>query len=230
MICLICVRSGSKGLTNKNIRKINGKTLLEITIELAKKIKPIKKIVVSTDSKHYANISKKKGAFVPFIRPKSLSLDTTNEWEVWRHAVRNLEKIFKFEDIIVLPVVSPLRVKSDIFRIIRKYRQNKNKTIITISESTRNPYYNMVYLDNRNKIKRINFKKSIKRRQDAPEFFDICTVGYMLNKKTIKNNNNIFDCELDFIKIPKSRAIDIDDKHDYIISKIIYENRKNNKF
>ena len=67
-------------------------------------------------------------------------------------------------------------------------------------------------------------------RQDAPEFFDICTVGYMLNKKTIKNNNNIFDCELDFIKIPKSRAIDIDDKHDYIISKIIYENRKNNKF
>ena len=221
MICLICVRSGSKGLTNKNIRKINGKTLLEITIDLAKKIKPIKKIVVSTDSKHYANISKKKGALVPFIRPK---------WEVWRHAVRNLEKIFKFEDIIVLPVVSPLRVKSDILRIIRKYRQNKNKTIITISESTRNPYYNMVYLDNRNKIKRINFKKSIKRRQDAPEFFDICTVGYMLNKKTIKNNNNIFDCELDFIKIPKSRAIDIDDKHDYIISKIIYENRKNNKF
>ena len=37
MLCLICVRSGSKGLPNKNIKKINGKTLLEITIDLAKK-------------------------------------------------------------------------------------------------------------------------------------------------------------------------------------------------
>ena len=43
MLCLICVRSGSKGLPNKNIKKINGKTLLEITIDLAKKVKFIKK-------------------------------------------------------------------------------------------------------------------------------------------------------------------------------------------
>ena len=47
-------------LPNKNIKKINGKTLLEITIDLAKKVKFIKKIVISTDSKKYANISKKK--------------------------------------------------------------------------------------------------------------------------------------------------------------------------
>lgn len=228
MLCLICVRSGSKGLPNKNIRKIGGKTLLEITIELAKKIKSIKKIVVSTDSKYYAKISKKKGAHVPFIRPKSLSLDNSNEWYVWKHAVKYLEKMFNFEDIIVLPVVSPLRIKSDINKIIKKYRQNKKKTIITISESTRNPYYNMVYLDKKKNIERINFKKSIKRRQEAPEFFDICTVGYMLNKNTIKEKNNIFDCNLGYVKIPKSRAIDIDDKHDYLISKIIYENRKNN--
>ena len=61
MLCLICVRSGSKGLPNKNVKKINGKTLLEITIHLAKKIKSIKNIIISTDSKNYANIGKKNG-------------------------------------------------------------------------------------------------------------------------------------------------------------------------
>ena len=43
--------------------------------------------------------------------------------------------------------------------------------------------------------------KIYQRRQDAPKFFDICTVGYMLNKKLIKQKNNIFD--LNYIKIQK---------------------------
>ncbi len=226
MICLICVRSGSKGLPNKNIKKIGDKTLLEITINLAKKIKDIKKIIVSTDSKSYAKISKKTGACVPFIRPKSLSLDNTNEWDVWRHAINHVEKIFDFEDVLVLPVVSPLRNKSDINNIINKYKQNKRKAVITITESSRNPFYNMVFLDKKNKINKLKFNKLIQRRQEAPIFFDVCTVGYMLHKKIIKKNNNIFDCKLSYVKIPKTRAIDIDDKHDFLISKILYGKNK----
>ena len=123
MLCLICVRSGSKGLPNKNVKKINGKTLLEITIHLAKKIKSIKNIIISTDSKNYANIGKKNGALSPFIRPKSLSMDQTNEWDVWKHAIKEAEKLFSFEDVIILPVVSPLRKKEDIIKIINKYKK-----------------------------------------------------------------------------------------------------------
>ena len=157
MLCLICVRSGSKGLPNKNIKKINGKTLLEITIDLAKKLNFIKKIVISTDSKKYANISKKKGVSVPFLRPKSLSRDKTNEWDVWKHAIKNVEKIFSFEDVIILPVVSPLRTKDDINNIIKKYKQNKKKAVITITESTRNPYFNMVF-DKKKNLRKLSLK------------------------------------------------------------------------
>jgi N,N'-diacetyl-8-epilegionaminate cytidylyltransferase len=227
MLCLICVRSGSKGLPNKNIKKINGKSLLEITIKLAKKIKAIKKIIVSTDSKIYANISKKNGALVPFIRPKKLSLDSTNEWDVWKHAINQVEKTFVFNDVIILPVVSPLRKKEDITKIINKYNKNKKKAVITITESSRNPYYNMVFLNKNKKIEKLNFKRKIQRRQEAPKFFDVCTVGYVLNKNTIRQKNNIFDCDLGYVKIPKLRAIDIDDKYDFLISKFLYNNRKN---
>ncbi len=227
MLCLICVRSGSKGLPNKNIKKIDGKTLLEITIELAKKVSQIKKIVVSTDSNVYAKLSKNYGASVPFIRPKYLSLDYTNEWDVWKHAVNRIEKFYNFNDVLVLPVVSPLRTKGDILRIISKYKENKDKLVITITESNRNPYYNMVFIDKKKNIKRINYKKTFNRRQDAPSFFDVCTIGYMLSKKTIKEKKNIFDCNLSYIKIPKWRAIDIDDKYDFLISKFLYGKPKN---
>ena len=47
---------------------------------------------------------------VPFIRPKFLSLDKTNEWDVWKHAIKHVEKFFDF-GCVSFPVVSPLRNK-----------------------------------------------------------------------------------------------------------------------
>ena len=49
IIAFIPARKGSKGLKNKNFRKINGKSLLEITINSAKKVKIIDNIYISTD-------------------------------------------------------------------------------------------------------------------------------------------------------------------------------------
>ena len=53
ILCLIPARSGSKGLKNKNIKKIKGKSLLEITYNFALKLKLFTNIVISTDSKNY---------------------------------------------------------------------------------------------------------------------------------------------------------------------------------
>ena len=74
-ICFIAARAGSRGIPNKNIKIIGGKPLIAHTIEKAIKSKIFSHVIVSTDSKKIANISKKYGATVPFIRPKELSSD-----------------------------------------------------------------------------------------------------------------------------------------------------------
>ena len=127
MLCLICARSGSKGLRNKNILKINNKSLLQITIELAKKIKAIKHIILSTDSKKIAELGKRFGADVPFLRPRFLSTDTASEWKVWQHAVRQSEKKYTFNDVLILPVVSPLKTKNDIVKVIKMHKKKQKK-------------------------------------------------------------------------------------------------------
>ena len=68
ILCLIPARSGSKGLPNKNIRLFKGKPLLAWSIEQAKQCKYYNamRIIVSTDSEEYSNISKEYGAEVPF--------------------------------------------------------------------------------------------------------------------------------------------------------------------
>ena len=121
---LICARGGSKGIKNKNIKSFAGKPLIYWTISLAKKIKDINNIYVSTDSKKIANIAKKYGAIVPFLRPKHLAKDTTPEWNVWRHTLNfMLKKKIKTDGLIILPVTSPLRNLSDINKCITAFKK-----------------------------------------------------------------------------------------------------------
>ena len=65
-ICIIPARSGSKGIKNKNIKKINGIPIISIVIKNAIKSKLFKRIIVSTDSKEIASISRKYGAKLLF--------------------------------------------------------------------------------------------------------------------------------------------------------------------
>ena len=87
ILCLICARSGSKGVKNKNIKKFHGKPLIYWTIKQAKSLPEIKDVFISTDSKKIGNVAKKYGAKVPFLRPKKLAKDNSKEWDVWKHAI-----------------------------------------------------------------------------------------------------------------------------------------------
>ena len=91
-LCLICARGGSKGIKNKNLLKIGKKTLLQHSIDFAKKTNMFSKIVVSTDSKKIAHHAKINGAEVPFLRPKKLSRDNSAEIGAWKHAINFFKK------------------------------------------------------------------------------------------------------------------------------------------
>ena len=68
---IVGIRSGSSSLKNKNIRILGNKPLVGWILSSAKKSKYINRLVVSTDSKKYAKISRKYGAEIPYLRPKN---------------------------------------------------------------------------------------------------------------------------------------------------------------
>ena len=85
IVALVPARSGSKGVKDKNIQKLNEKTLLELSIEAALASERIQDVYVSTDSELYAKIAVQAGAVVPFLRPNSLSGDHIGDYEVFEH-------------------------------------------------------------------------------------------------------------------------------------------------
>ena len=86
-ICFIGARGGSKGVPRKNIRKLGKKPLIAYTIESALKSNLFEHVIVSTEDTEIANISKKFGAEVPFIRPKKLATDSAGFADVMIHAI-----------------------------------------------------------------------------------------------------------------------------------------------
>ena len=90
VVALIPARSGSKGVANKNLRTLQGKSLLEWSIRAAKESQQITRTLVSTNSNDYANLAKEVGAEVPFLRPESISQDKSSDFEFVKHAYLNM--------------------------------------------------------------------------------------------------------------------------------------------
>ena len=110
---LISARGGSKGLPRKNIKLLSGKPLIAWTIEQALASKYLDRVLVSTDDKKIAEISKKYGAEVPFMRPKELAEDNAKGIEVVLHAIDWLnenDKQKQYDLIMLLQPTSTLRI------------------------------------------------------------------------------------------------------------------------
>ena len=120
LLGIIPARGGSKGIKNKNLRKVLTKPLIYYTIRDALSYKDIYKTIVSTDSVEIAEVAKKCGAEVPFIRPKKLAKDNTPMLEVLKHALLKCEQKYsiKIQGIVLLDPTSPLRTRGDIKAMI----------------------------------------------------------------------------------------------------------------
>lgn len=220
IIPFIFARGNSKGIKNKNLLKFNNTTLLGNAILQARKIKFAKKIFVSTDSIRIKKEALKYKAQVPFIRPKNLATDASPEIYAWRHAIDFLNnKLDIFPDYIVsVPTTSPLRRISDINKCLILAIKNKLDMVFAITNSHKNPHFNML-IKKKGKLQiAIKKNKKISRRQDAPKSFDLTTVCYVFKPNYIKSNLNLFSGKVGYVNVPKQRAIDIDDIWDYRIA------------
>lgn len=87
-IAIIPARSGSKGIKDKNLSNLGGYPLLAYSIVAARLAQQIDRVLISTDSGCYAEIGRRYGAEVPFLRPIELSGDTSTDRDFMLHAMQ----------------------------------------------------------------------------------------------------------------------------------------------
>lgn len=193
ILAVIPARSGSKSIKNKNLKKINNKTLINIAVTKAVKSKLFSKILISTDSEIYANEAKKAGAGILELRPKNLSDGKTTLALVLRDLLLKLiARGENYENIISLQPTSPFLSIKSIKKCVKLFL-NKNATgVATISKITDSHPLTAQKIDNNGKISFLTKPKNFKQlfpRQNRPNSYKFTGGLYLRKSKNILNYN-----------------------------------------
>tara|TARA_B100001013_G_C24485850_1_gene393140 strand:+ start:30 stop:719 length:690 start_codon:yes stop_codon:yes gene_type:complete len=220
-IAFIFARGGSKGLPGKNISLLNGKPLLGYAIDLAKEIDEISNVFVSTDDKNIAEVARQYDAQI-INRPVSLAQDDSPEWLSWKHAIEFVEdKNLQFDKFLALPTTAPLRNKMDVQSCL-DLLDSHTDVVVTITESHRSPFFNMVTIKKDGYLELLSADGKIyTRRQDVPQSYDLTTVAYVTRPEYILSSDSLFEGRVKAVNIPRERAVDIDNKMDFMIAETL---------
>ena len=216
-LCTICMRRGSKGLSNKNLRVLLGKPLMAYTIEQAQESKLFEHIVVSTDSNEIAEMAISFGAKAWFLRPSELSKDEAPKIPAIRHAFLESERHFncKFDLVIDLDVTSPLRRVGDITNAYNQLIEENADILITGSSARKNPYFNMVefFEGQVQLVKKLD--EPVVRRQDAPQVYDMNASIYIWKRNVLLHDDSLFTKKTSLYTMPEECSVDIDTDLDW---------------
>jgi len=226
----ICGRAGSKGIKNKNIKYFLGYPLPFYTvsaIDLYLKQNPNVQcdIVLNTDSKELIKLFKEHINIKMDIieRSPDLALDHTPKMAVVLNSLQLMkEKKQKNYDMVVdLDITSPLRTVNDIQNLINKKMSSDADCVFSITDSRRNPYFNMVKKTD-NGYKRV-IESSYNARQEAPEVFDMNASLYAFSTEFLESKKGLFEGKCDAIKMMDTAILDLDHDSDFELMQVIAE-------
>lgn len=218
---VILARGGSKAVPLKNIRPILGAPLIAYTIAEALRSRLLTRFVVSTDDERIANISRKYGAEVPFLRPAVLSSDTASSAAALQHAVEWMEREenVTYEYVVDIMVTNPLKTAADIDACVEKIIATGADSVIAVHK-----------LDDHHpiRIKKIVDDKLVdfclpevpeSRRQDLkPDAYIRSGSIYCLRRAYLMEQGRRFggDNSRPYV-LPPERAINVDTEIDFLV-------------
>lgn len=140
ILALIIARGGSKRLPGKNIRLLGGRPLIVWSIDVAKGIAEICNILVSTDDSSIADVARRAGALVPWLRPAELSTDTATSVDVCLHALDWYEgEHGKVDGLLLLQPTSPFRRRETVLRGCALFRAHERRPVLGVSPAASHP-------------------------------------------------------------------------------------------
>jgi len=227
-LAIIPARSGSKGIKDKNIKELCGKPLMQYTLEAAVNSGIFDEIMVSTDSKYYADIARNiKGVSVPFLRNSSTAGDTSSTWDVVCEVLDNYRKLgIEYDMFCVLQPTSPLRSAQNIREAFQLYNEKNANSIVSVCKLG-HPINICNTLPEDHSLVGFIKEQDKYARQMNPTYYRINGSIYMCNTKAFLEYGTIYKEKSYAYIMTELDSIDIDTEDDFLIAELLI-NRKNN--
>ena len=221
-IAIIPARSGSKRIKDKNIYNFKGKPLIAWTIEAALESKIFDKVFVSTDSEQYAEIARKYGAWVPFLRDSAFD-DFSGLAEVVKRSIEIIEQDYDiYDNLALLQVTCPLRTSQNIVDTYNEFLKQNCPTLLTCFEfNFMNPWWSFKLNNGEAEFMLSSPVKS--RSQDNAQLY--CPTGAIGFAKIneYKKDSTFYGQGHKFYPIDWKNAIDIDNYEDIEMAEVLFD-------
>lgn len=220
IIAIIPARGGSRGIPRKNIRLLAGKPLIAYSIEAALKSGYIDRVVVSTEDKETAEISKRYGAEV-IKRPEELAKDDTPTINVILDVLGTFKTDdFETEVIVLLQPTSPLRNVHDIDNAIEVYLKNDCESVVSVCEAEHSLYWSFKIEDIY--LKPIFNARYLKmRRQELPKVYIPNGAVFVSTPEKLRKHNSFYCPKTIPYIMLHERSVDIDNEIDFILAELL---------
>jgi len=225
-VAVIPARGGSKRIPRKNIKLFHGKPIIAYSIEVAIKSGLFDKVIVSTDDDEIANIAKKYGAIVPFMRPDELSDDFTGSNDVIVHAIKALQNQGdKINYVGCLYPTSPLLQHQYILEAHQALIENPNKNFAFTVNKFSYPVQRAFTLESDESIVTpINPNALPKRSQDLPDVYHDAGQFYLGTANSfLSGGGGVFSDKSFPVVLPSYLVQDIDNEVDWLTAELLFE-------
>lgn len=228
ILALITARGGSKGLPRKNLLPLLGKPLVAWTVEQGCRCPIIDRVIVSTDDQEIAEVARRAGADVPFMRPAELAQDQSTSLDVvihaldWCAAKRDL-----FDYLVLLEPTSPLRRHGDLQQALEMLieREAEAEAIVSLGEiHLENPFV-MKVIQNGLLAPLFAGEKAITQRQQYPKAYFPYGVIYASKVSSIRNNRTFYPERTLPFPIARWQNYEIDDRLDFLCVEAVMKDR-----
>jgi CMP-N,N'-diacetyllegionaminic acid synthase len=231
VLITLCGRGGSKGLPNKNILPVNGKPLIVYSLEHAREFAHAvgmrADIELSTDSSDILQVMMDFGFKTDYKRPLELGDDTVGKIDVLRHlkSWKENKEETHYDYLLDLDITSPLRTITDLNQAFQKFRESDALNMFSVSIADRNPYFNMVELNQQGYAELCKpIKQNIKSRQTAPKVYSLNASFYFYREQFFQENYETVFTDRSMIFELNHECFDIDSKKDYLFMDYLVRN------
>ncbi|MEX0313262.1 MAG: pseudaminic acid cytidylyltransferase [Allomuricauda sp.] len=224
-LCIIPARGGSKRIPRKNIKVFLSKPIISYPIKTALDSGLFDEVMVSTDDHEIANVAKKHGAKVPFMRSDEKADDFATTFEVIEEVLmKYLEKGKVFENACCIYPCAPLITEMNLREAYLKLKKTRADSVIPIVRFSF-PIQRAFKISHE-KLNYFNPKHKKTRSQDLEKSYHDAGQFYWFNTAKILKSKSLVTKETSYIELSELEVQDIDNESDWKLAELKYKLNK----
>lgn len=220
-IAIITARGGSKRIPKKNIREFCGKPIIAYSIEAALNSELFDEVMVSTDSEEIAEIAKRYGASVPFLRSAEASSDFATTVDVLLEVIGRFEDIGnEYDTLCCIYPTAPFVTADKLVNAKSLLNETSADSVFTVAPFSFPPQRGVIINESKVSFCYPEYEKM--RSQDLRPVYHDCGQFYFCRTNSLKLYHSLVTENTAAIVVPEMEMQDIDNETDWQLAELKY--------